>query len=98
MLSCMTTIRGCAVLTVGVFLLPPISGLPGVRWVETVSGAGLIAFVRAGSESGIYTIEQSGSGLTRLTDGLPLTTTTRGALPPSHAGVSAACPRSTRSP
>jgi hypothetical protein len=48
MLSCMTTIRGCAVLTVGVFLLPPIFGLPGVRWVETVSGAGLIAFVREG--------------------------------------------------
>lgn len=57
------------VLILGVSLLAPAFGVPHTAWAETPSASGLIAFVREGTESGIYTIDQTGSELTRLTDG-----------------------------
>jgi hypothetical protein len=57
-------------LMIGVSLLTPGFGVLQPVRAEAVSGeSGLIAFVREGSEGGIYTIDRSGSELRRLTDG-----------------------------
>ena len=57
-------------LLVAVCLLTLTLGAPPARAeVAPSAAAGLIAFVREGPERGIYTIDPSGSTLTRLTHG-----------------------------
>lgn len=69
MLRYRTRIAEWLALMIGVFLLIPGFGLLQPARAEAISGeSGLIAFVREGSEGGIYTIDRSGSELRRLTD------------------------------
>lgn len=60
---------GGAALIISVSLAPRVAITDPARGQTPAEASGLIVFAREGSESGIYTIEQSGSALTRLTDG-----------------------------
>ena len=62
-----TTIVGFAGLLFAAFVCSAAPGVAELARAEATSG--LITFVREGPQRGIYTIDQSGSTLTRLTEG-----------------------------